>query len=88
MVQIEVATCAYPYDQWKDPFHQIKQVVNGPPPTIPDGKYSPELQQFVAVWYVKTQPHNILYPHEVLIVVVKALFCFQFTEASGTSCQL
>ncbi|XP_067948310.1 dual specificity mitogen-activated protein kinase kinase 6-like [Watersipora subatra] len=47
ITMIEVATGSYPYDRWKDPFHQIQQVVNGPPPTIPSDKYSPEFNEFV-----------------------------------------
>jgi len=44
---IEVATGRYPYDQWKDPFHQIKQVVDGEPPTLPEGRFSDDMRHFV-----------------------------------------
>ena len=50
-LQIEIAMGAHPYDRWKTPFEQLKQVVAEPPPTIDPAKgYSSELHDFVANW--------------------------------------
>jgi hypothetical protein len=42
----------HPYDKWKTPFEQLKQVVNEPPPKIhPSKGYSEQLHDFVSKWY-------------------------------------
>lgn len=44
---IELATGKFPYDSWKNPFEQLKQVVKELPPKLPDGKFSPEFHDFI-----------------------------------------
>lgn len=42
---------AHPYDKWKTPFEQLKQVVTEPPPKISQSKgYSEQMHDFVSQW--------------------------------------
>jgi len=46
---VEIAMGAHPYDKWKTPFEQLKQVVTEPPPKIDRAKgYSDQLHDFVS----------------------------------------
>ena len=52
-VQLELTLGAFPYGKWTTIFEQLNAVVNGPPPKLPDdGRYSRELQDFAAAWWV------------------------------------
>lgn len=44
---IELATGKFPYDRWKNPFQQLKQVVEDPSPQLPAGQFSEEFDDFV-----------------------------------------
>ncbi|ODM92071.1 Dual specificity mitogen-activated protein kinase kinase 6 [Orchesella cincta] len=45
---VELATANFPYERWGTPFDQLKQVVTGDPPSLPnDMGYSPEIQDFI-----------------------------------------
>lgn len=44
---IELSTGQFPYDSWKNPFEQLKQVVKEAPPKLPAGKFSPEYDDFI-----------------------------------------
>lgn len=45
---IELATGKFPYNTWKTPFEQLKQVVNEAPPKLPDNAgFSEEFQDFI-----------------------------------------
>lgn len=44
---IELATGKFPYDTWRTPFEQLKQVVKEDPPKLPAGKFSPEFEDFI-----------------------------------------
>lgn len=44
---IELATGKFPYDRWKNPFQQLKQVVEDPSPQLPAGEFSDEFDDFV-----------------------------------------
>jgi len=47
ITMIEVATGEFPYDTWRNPFQQLKQVVDDPSPSLPAGiSYSSELREF------------------------------------------
>ncbi|EDV34597.1 uncharacterized protein Dana_GF21403 [Drosophila ananassae] len=46
---IEMATGRFPYDNWRTPFEQLRQVVEEDPPRLPAGKFSPEFEDFIAV---------------------------------------
>ncbi|EDW48970.1 dual specificity mitogen-activated protein kinase kinase 6 [Drosophila sechellia] len=46
---IEMATGRYPYDNWRTPFEQLRQVVEDSPPRLPEGTFSPEFEDFIAV---------------------------------------
>lgn len=50
LVQIELATGKFPYDRWKNPFQQLKQVVEDPSPQLPAGEFSEEFDDFVKQW--------------------------------------
>lgn len=49
-LQIELATGKFPYDTWRTPFEQLKQVVKEDPPKLPAGKFSPEFEDFIVQW--------------------------------------
>jgi len=49
--KIELATGKFPYDAWKNPFEQLKQVVKEDPPKLPAGMYSDEFDSFITNWY-------------------------------------
>jgi len=49
--QIELATGKFPYDAWKNPFEQLKQVVKEDPPKLPAGLYSKDFDSFITDWY-------------------------------------
>ena len=45
---IEISTGKFPYKTWVNPFEQLKQVVDGPAPTLPqDHAFSPEFEDFI-----------------------------------------
>ncbi|XP_072167748.1 dual specificity mitogen-activated protein kinase kinase 6-like [Diadema setosum] len=44
---IEIANNAYPYERWGNMFQQLKQVVHGPSPTLPEERFSTEMNNFV-----------------------------------------
>ncbi|CAK8688506.1 unnamed protein product [Clavelina lepadiformis] len=46
ITMIEVATGHFPYDTWKNPFHQLKQVIEDPSPSLPANQFSNELVDF------------------------------------------
>lgn len=46
ITMIEVATGNFPYDTWRTPFEQLKQVVDDPSPSLPTGRFSEELCDF------------------------------------------
>lgn len=45
---VELATAQFPYERWGTPFDQLKQVVRGDPPSLPDNAgFSTEIQDFI-----------------------------------------
>ncbi|XP_078485548.1 mitogen-activated protein kinase kinase [Ciona intestinalis] len=46
ITMIEVATGDFPYDTWRNPFQQLKQVVEDPSPKLPANTFSLELDDF------------------------------------------
>ncbi|KAH8343007.1 hypothetical protein KR059_003490, partial [Drosophila kikkawai] len=46
---IEMATGRYPYDNWRTPFEQLRQVVEDDPPRLTPGTFSPEFEDYIAV---------------------------------------
>lgn len=46
ITMIEVATGQFPYDIWKNPFEQLKQVVEDSSPTLPNTEFSVDLCDF------------------------------------------
>ncbi|XP_023236292.1 dual specificity mitogen-activated protein kinase kinase 6-like isoform X2 [Centruroides sculpturatus] len=44
---IELASGTFPYDTWKTPFEQLKQVVKDDPPRLAPGKFSSEFEDFI-----------------------------------------
>ena len=49
-VQIELATGKFPYETWRTPFEQLKQVVKEDAPRLPAGKFTAEFEDFIAKW--------------------------------------
>ncbi|EDW62595.1 dual specificity mitogen-activated protein kinase kinase 6 [Drosophila novamexicana] len=45
---IEMATGQYPYNKWRTPFEQLRQVVEDDPPRLPAGSFSAEFEDFIA----------------------------------------
>ncbi|XP_034100280.1 dual specificity mitogen-activated protein kinase kinase 6 [Drosophila nasuta] len=45
---IEMATGQYPYNKWRTPFEQLRQVVEDDPPRLTAGSFSPEFESFIA----------------------------------------
>lgn len=45
---IEMATGRYPYNNWRTPFEQLRQVVEDDPPRLPSGAFSSEFDDFIA----------------------------------------
>ncbi|KAI6188715.1 Protein kinase domain-containing protein [Aphelenchoides besseyi] len=51
---VEIAMGKHPYDAWKTPFEQLKQVVHEPPPQIDSSKgYSIDMRDFVSQCLIK-----------------------------------
>lgn len=44
---IEMATGKFPYNTWKTPFEQLRQVVKDDPPRLEPGTFSPEFEDFI-----------------------------------------
>ena len=47
--QIELATGKFPYETWKTPFEQLKQVVEDDPPRLPPDNFTPEFADFITL---------------------------------------
>ncbi|XP_017871465.1 PREDICTED: dual specificity mitogen-activated protein kinase kinase 6 [Drosophila arizonae] len=45
---IEMATGQYPYNKWRTPFEQLRQVVEDDPPRLTAGTFSAEFEDFIA----------------------------------------
>ncbi|KAG1703680.1 Dual specificity mitogen-activated protein kinase kinase 3 [Nymphon striatum] len=44
---LEMATGNFPYKKWANPFEQLKQVVEEPPPRLTEDKYSDDFKDFI-----------------------------------------
>ncbi|ALC48757.1 lic [Drosophila busckii] len=68
---IEMATGQYPYNKWKTPFEQLRQVVTDDPPRLPKDKFSPEFESFIAVClqreYTARPNYEQLLQHEFIV---------------------
>lgn len=62
ITMIEVASGEFPYDTWKNPFQQLKQVVDDPSPSLPEGNFSPELCDFCRCCLHKNPNDRPSYP--------------------------
>lgn len=49
---VELATGSFPYSKWGNPFEQLKQVVNEDPPSLPNGMFSNDFNDFISQWLV------------------------------------
>jgi mitogen-activated protein kinase kinase 3 len=47
---VELATGTFPYSSWGTPFEQLKQVVKDDPPRLPEGRFSPDFNNFIEQW--------------------------------------
>lgn len=50
---IEIATGRFPYQLWRTPFEQLKQVVIEPAPELPKNQFSPQFEDFISKCLVK-----------------------------------
>ena len=62
----EYSHCAagqFPYSEWSTPFHQLKEVVDGAAPRLPDdGRFSSDLRDMVALCLDKEHVRRPKYP--------------------------
>uniref|UniRef100_A0A672K495 mitogen-activated protein kinase kinase n=1 Tax=Sinocyclocheilus grahami TaxID=75366 RepID=A0A672K495_SINGR len=60
ITMIELAILRFPYDSWKTPFQQLRQVVEEPSPQLPADCFSPEFVDFTSQWWAScyTQLHT------------------------------
>jgi len=58
---MEVTTGKFPYKLWATPFEQLRQVVMDAAPTLPSGKYSDDLVDFITVCLNKTVTERACY---------------------------
>jgi mitogen-activated protein kinase kinase 3 len=47
ITMIEIATGKHPYSKWKTVFDQMKEVVDGESPTLPEGQFSSDFENFI-----------------------------------------
>lgn len=47
ITMIELATGRFPYNQWGNPFQQLKEVVKGQPPSLPKDMFTKEFDDFI-----------------------------------------
>ena len=47
---MEIAIGQFPYKKCESAFQQVKVVVHGNPPRLPEGKFSAEFSDFIATW--------------------------------------
>ncbi|XP_063961609.1 dual specificity mitogen-activated protein kinase kinase 6-like [Lytechinus pictus] len=47
ITMVEIATNTYPYEKWHDMFQQLRQVVQGEAPTLPEDRFSGEIRDFI-----------------------------------------
>lgn len=59
---IEISTGIFPYQTWKTPFEQLKQVVVEEPPRLPPNKFSPNYEQFIIKTLKKDVNERAGYP--------------------------
>ncbi|XP_017280748.1 dual specificity mitogen-activated protein kinase kinase 6-like [Kryptolebias marmoratus] len=48
ITMIELAILKFPYDTWRTPFQQLKQVVDEPSPQLPADRFSPDFVDFIS----------------------------------------
>ena len=64
VLQIEISTGKFPYSQWETPFEQLRQVVQDPPPKLPDDGFSPLFVEFVNNWWVMCWTDLLTYQND------------------------
>ncbi|KAG8189508.1 hypothetical protein JTE90_008470 [Oedothorax gibbosus] len=62
----EVSMGEFPYQTWGTPFEQLKQVVKDDPPRLPQGKFSPNFEDFIAQCLQKEFTQRPNYPQLLL----------------------
>lgn len=48
--QVELSIGRFPYTATRNVFEQLKQVVQNDPPRLPEGQFSPQYEEFIALW--------------------------------------
>lgn len=90
---IELATGKFPYDTWKTPFEQLKQVVKEAPPKLPADMFSPEFEDFIVQClkkdfkerpnYTQLLEHPFIKKYETMEVDVSSLVTEALSEDSA-----
>lgn len=47
ITMIEISTGEFPYQSWKTPFEQLRQVVMEAPPKLPENRFTPDYEDFI-----------------------------------------
>ena len=47
ITMIEISTGEFPYQSWKTPFEQLRQVVMEDPPKLPENQFTPDYEDFI-----------------------------------------
>uniref|UniRef100_A0A8C6LVS0 mitogen-activated protein kinase kinase n=1 Tax=Nothobranchius furzeri TaxID=105023 RepID=A0A8C6LVS0_NOTFU len=73
ITMVELAILKFPYDSWRTPFQQLKQVVDEPSPQLPAECFSPEFFQFncfhsktifLSLFFLFIQKHQFFTLHD------------------------
>ena len=70
---MELALGEFPYKKWNNIFEQLNAVVNGEPPRLSKDKFSRELCEFVAAWYVSSTPPILI----CMEIMIASTYCME-----------
>jgi len=59
---IEISTGEFPYQSWKTPFEQLRQVVMEAPPKLPENQFTPDYEDFINKTLMKDVDERASYP--------------------------
>jgi len=86
ITMIELATGKFPYENWKTPFEQLKQVVQDPAPILPDdGDFSPELREVATNCLMKDYTRRPNYPQLLDHKFLQTYSGMEFDESMWTA---
>lgn len=62
ITMIEISTGEFPYQSWKTPFEQLRQVVMEDPPKLPENQFTPDYEDFINKTLMKDVDERASYP--------------------------